>query len=73
MNISFKKILAAFGIIFLMSRSRNIINWFDNFSGGDILTLEPLRRCSEDMRYVVTMAFLFMIFVIFWQLFLRNR
>lgn len=73
MRISFRKILIAFLIIFLLSRSRRILDAFSGFDGGGILTLEPLRNCSELQRYIATMAILFLCFIIFWHLFLRRR
>ena len=73
MRISFRKILIAFLIIFLLSRSRRILEALSGFEGGGILTLEPLRNCSEMGRYVATLALLFLCFIIFWHLFLRRR
>ena len=72
-RISFNKILIAFFVIFLMSRTRKILQFFSGLEPGKILTLEPLRECPEEMRYVVTLAFLSLCFVVLWQLFLRKR
>ena len=71
-QISFKKILIVFIVIFLMSRSYRIIEFFSNFDGSDILTLQPLRDCSEQGRYIVTILFFTFCFVIIWK-FLINR
>jgi len=72
-RISFKKIAIAFFVIFLMSRSRRIMEFFSDFDGGGILTLEPLRRSPEMGRHFVTLAILFLCFIILWHLFLRRR
>ena len=65
-QISFKKILIVFLIIFLMSRAKRIARFFEEleFEHDGILTMEPLRRCSEEARYLVTIALLVACFVI---------
>ena len=74
-QISFKKIGIAFLVIFLLSRSRLIMEFLSgidlNLDG--IFTLEPLRRCSAGARYVVTVLFLAFCFVVIWKLLMRNK
>jgi hypothetical protein len=72
-RLSFRRIAIAFFIIFLMSRSRRIIDALSGFDGSGILTLEPLRQSTELQRYIATMAILFLGFIILWHLFLRRK
>jgi|GEM_PF-770740 len=72
-HVSWKKVLAAFAIVLVLSRSRRIIEFFADSDGGGILTFEPLRDCSEGARYLVTLALLALAFVIFWRLYLRKK
>ena len=62
-QISVKKILIAFLIIFLLSRSRKIVELFSELDFGGILTLEPLRESPEQGRFFVTIALFALIFV----------
>ena len=74
-QISYKKIGIAFLVIFLLSRSRTIMESLSdidlNLDG--ILTLEPLRRCSAEARYVVTILFLAFCFVVIWKLLMNKK
>jgi hypothetical protein len=74
-KISFKKIGIAFLVIFLLSRSRAIIEFLSgiDLNVDGIFTLEPLRRCSAEARYVVTVIFLASCFVVIWKLVRSTR
>ena len=74
-QISLKKIGIVFLVIFLLSRSRAIIEFLSgiDLDMDGILTLEPLRRCSDGARYVVTILFLAFCFVVIWKLFLSRK
>jgi len=74
-NISFKKIGMAFLVIFLLSRSRVIIELLSDIdlNPDGLFTLEPLRRCSAEARYVVTILFLAFCFVVIWKLLRRKK
>jgi len=71
-KISVQKILIAFLIIFLLSRSGKIVESFSELDCHDILTLEPLRDSPEQGRFFVTILLFALIFVtVFW--FLNKR
>ncbi|MCD4831695.1 MAG: hypothetical protein K8R02_07825 [Anaerohalosphaeraceae bacterium] len=70
-QISLKKILLGFLAIFLMSRGRKIVRFLSELEFDGVLTLKPLRDCSEEARYLVTIALLTACFVIVAQIF-RN-
>ena len=74
-QISLKKIGIVFLVIFLLSRSRAIMEFLSgidlNLDG--ILTLEPLRGCSAGSRYLVTVLFLAFCFVVIWKLFMNRK
>jgi len=76
-TISFKKILIVFAIIFLLSRSRKILEFLDNFHFDedffDILTLEPLRQSPPEARYMVTLALFALIFITLFKLLYRGK
>jgi hypothetical protein len=72
-NINLKKIMAVFIAIFLMSRSRWIIDFFSELETGGILTLEPLRNCSEEARYCVTVLLIALCFVVIWKIYLNRK
>jgi len=72
-KISFKQILIAFVIIFLLSRAGKIMNYFADMHYDPILTLEPLRNCSPEARYIVTLLFMALCFVIVWKLLLNKK
>ncbi len=72
-RLSLKTILIAFLVIFLMSRSRRIIDFFSELDTGGTLTLEPLRNSSESGRYVVTVTLFALAFVIIWKIYLKNK
>ena len=71
-KVSLKKIVIVFIVIFILSRSRAIVEFLTgiDFNLNGILTLEPLRQCSEEDRYVVTLLFLAFCFVVLWKLLL---
>jgi len=74
-QISFKKIGIAFLVIFLLSRSRVIIELLSDIdlNPDGIFTLEPLRRCSTEDRYVVTVIFLAFCFIVIWKLLIDKK
>jgi len=73
MRISFKKIAIAFFVIFLLSRSRRILEALSGFDGGQILTLEPLKDSPEEGRFLVTLALMALIFLVILRVFLRRK
>jgi hypothetical protein len=72
-RLSFRKIAIAFLILFIMSRSRRIIEILSGIDGSGILTLEPLRQSTELQRYIATMAILLFCFIVLWELFVRRK
>ena len=74
-KISFKKIGIAFLVLFLLSRSRAIMDFLSNIdlNADGIFTLEPLRRCSDEARYIVTILFLAFCFVVIWKFLMSKR
>ena len=74
MNIDLKKILIVFLVIFLMSRSRRIIEFFStlDLDTEGILTLEPLRTSSPGARCLITVALFVLLVVIIWKRFLEK-
>jgi hypothetical protein len=73
-NIDLKKILIVFVVIFLMSRTRRIIEFFSNLNldTEGIFTLEPLRTSSPGVRCLITAALFILLFVIIWKRFLEK-
>jgi len=71
-QISFKKLTVAAIVVFALSRTRQIVEFFKELDFGGILTLEPLRNSPEGGRFLVTVALLFLVFVTVMS-FLRNR
>jgi hypothetical protein len=60
---SFKKILIALAILLVLSRTGKILEFFSDFDGDGILTLQPLRESPEDARFLITIALCALIFV----------
>jgi len=71
-QISFKKIAIAVAVIFALSRTRQIVEFFKDLDLGGILTLEPLRRTPEEGRFLVTVAVGVLVVVVLWSL-VKNR
>ena len=71
-NISFKKILIVFGIIFLMSRTKQILSFFSEIFNNDMLSLEPIRDFPDGARAAITVALYGLIFVVIWKLVLKK-
>ncbi len=55
-QISLKRILIGFAILFVLSRSYKIRDFLSRLDFGDLLTLEPLRDNSPEARFLVTLA-----------------
>jgi hypothetical protein len=55
-QISFKKIAATALVVFALSRTRQILRFFEELNLSGILTLEPLRNSPEGARFLVTVA-----------------
>ena len=74
-RISFKKIGIVFLVIFILSRSRAIMDFLSgiDLNVDGIFTLEPLRRCSDESRYLVTILFMAFCFVVIWKLLMIKR
>lgn len=72
-QISWKKVLAAFAIILLLSRSRKIIAFVSTLHMGDLLTLEPLRDSSPEARFLVTLALFALFFVTIFRLLQKRK
>ena len=58
-----RKILIALGIIFILSHSGKIIEFFSELNFGGILTFEPLRESPPQARFFVTIMFCALVFV----------
>jgi len=71
-NISFKKILIVFGIIFLMSRTKQILSFFSGIFNNEMLSLEPIRDFPDGARAAITVALYGLIFVVIWKLVLKK-
>ena len=70
---SLKMVLLFFVILFLMSRTGKIMDFFSRLDSGGILTLEPLRDSPEEGRFVVTVLLLALVFVIIWRKFILKK
>jgi len=70
---SLKLIFLFFVIIFLMSRTGRIKDFFSRLNFDGILTLEPLRNAPEDGRYIVTILLAALGFVIILRLFIFKK
>jgi hypothetical protein len=57
-----KKILIAFVVILVASRTRRILEFLRGLDFGGILTLEPLHRQPEEGRFLVTIALCALVF-----------
>jgi hypothetical protein len=62
-QISFKKVTVAVIVVFALSRTRQIVEFFETLDFGGILTLEPFRNSPEEGRFLVTVALLALAFV----------
>jgi hypothetical protein len=62
-RISLEKVLIVFVAIFLMSRSRRIVEFFSDLDTDGILTLEPLRDSPPQARFFVTVMALALAYV----------
>lgn len=70
--ISIKKVLTAILIIWLLSQVDHIFNFARSACQEIYIAFEPLRNCSEEAKYVVTLAFLVMIYITVFEL-LKHR
>lgn len=71
-NISFKKILIGFGVIFLMSRAKQILGFFSGIFNDEMLSLEPIRDFPDGARAAIAVALCALIFVVIWKLVLKK-
>ncbi len=71
-QVSVKKIIAFFVVIFLMSRAKHIIRWISEIHDREILTLEPIRDFPDGARAAITVALFALIFVVIWKLVLKK-
>ncbi len=67
-EISLKKIICVIVIIIALSRLDTILAFIRNICTGIYDNFEPLRNCSEEGKFIVTAAFLFLCFLIVWKL-----
>jgi len=72
-RISPRKILLAAAIIFLLSRTRKLIEFLSALNASDILTLQPLRDSPPQARYFVTLMVLALAYVTVYFLLLRRK
>jgi hypothetical protein len=72
-QISWKKVLLAAAIIFLLSRIRKIIAFLSALNVSDILTLQPLRDSPPQARLFVTLMVLALAYVTVYFLLLRRK
>lgn len=61
-QISFRRVLIVFLAILLMSRTGKILKFFSDVDTDGVLTIEPLRESSSEIRYVVTLALCALLF-----------
>lgn len=67
MNLSLKKIVTVFLVLFLLSRTRVILQWFSGLDTDGVFTLQPLADQPAEARYVVTLLFIALIIVAIWK------
>lgn len=72
MQISLKKVLIAFLVVLVLSRTGRILQLLEGLDCGSVLTLEPLRRSPEEGRFIVTVLFYALLFVTVFFLFKRK-
>jgi hypothetical protein len=72
-QISFKKIAVAALVVFALSRTRQILQFFEELELGGILTLEPLRNSPAGARFLATVALGALAVVLFYNLLSRRR
>ena len=72
-QLSFKKIFIAFLIIFLLSRSRKIIDYLSAIKLGEWFTLEPLNKSPLLGRYIVTVLLLMLIYVTIIKIYIKRK
>jgi len=72
-QISLKKIAVAAMVIFALSRSRQILQFFEELELGGILTLEPLRNSPAGARFLVTVALCAFVFVVLYSLLSKRK
>jgi len=72
-QISFKKMLIVFVIIFLLSRSGKILEFFSHLNTDGILTIEPLRESSIEARFLITLALCALAFITVFSLLNKRK
>ena len=70
---SLKMILLFFAITFVLSRTGRIIDFFSRLNLDGILTIEPWRNSSEEVRYILTVLLAALFFVIVWRKFILKK
>lgn len=61
-EISLKKIICIILIIIVLSRLDTILSFIRNICIGIYNNLKPLRDCSEEGKFIVTLAFMSLCF-----------
>ena len=72
MKLNIKTITVCILIVFLMSRTRHIMNWLRRLYDSEILTLEPIKDFPDGARAAITVFVLLLIFIAIWELILRR-
>ena len=72
-RISIKKIGIAFAIVFLLSRSGKIMEYFSESQWGSWLTLEPLRNSPPLGRFIITALLLTLIYVTIVKILMKKK
>ena len=71
--ISLKKTIIVILIVVMLSRLDHVIAFISSIYQAFYDSFEPLRNSSPEGRYLVTLAFLSLCFVVIWHLFLRKK
>jgi len=67
-SLHFKPLVILIVVLFLMSKSKHILQWFYSLHDREILTLEPMRYYPDDARAAITVAAYILFAVIIWKL-----
>lgn len=72
-RISIGQIMIVFLVLFLLSRTGVILNWFKEQHLGEIFTLQPLLDQPVQAHYVLTLLAMALVFVICWTIYLNKQ
>ena len=72
-RLSIKKIAIAFLVLFLLSRSGQIISYLSNLEWGSCFTLEPLCNSPPLARYTATLLVLVLVYVTIVKILIKRK